>query len=706
VIAALREVVGEQLDDYTGEQVLRAARAFDHVALRQLDHDLVTRQDGLRSPVADGPWVTVRVAHALAGAGFVVVLPRCPGCGQAKVKLVRPTPQGRCCEWCVNRDRLQVCLRCGQLGHPVASRPEGMICRRCYNTDSQFVRACARCGRSRPPTARTADGGGVLCWACAPRPHRACVACGEVTTVKANTPAGPVCRDCYRHPRRLCGRCGTVAAIAIRAREGSPDLCHRCRDEILHDCGVCGNRRPAKAMWPVGPVCAGCYLHARRHPGACAECQQVRVLVARSAEGEICGPCAGSALHFACRTCGRTTELQRTDRCARCVLAEQVPQLLSGPSGVVPQQLQPLVATLINARRPDSILRWLYRYPGSFLPALAAAEQPITHATIDALPQPHRLDHLRRLLVHAGVLPAREERLERITPWLHQLLADRPAGHQRLIRPYATWAVLRAARRAAARGRYSDSRVARDRERILVALRLLDWLDSNGHTLQSLTQTDLDRWAVQHPQQGIRAAAKAFITWTNARRLTVGLAISLRRPAEPALFLPPAAHLNQLRQCIHNDDIPVDVRVAGALLLLYGTTVSRIAKLTVNDITTAGKNTFITLDRTPTLVPSKLARLIERLLASPITGSAMHLERTMLFPGQFPGQHRSAGTLVTQLNRHGIHARPARNTTLISLAADLPAAVLADLVGMNPQTAVKWSRLGQSDWTSYLSSRA
>jgi hypothetical protein len=83
----------------------------------------------------------------------------------------------------------------------------------------------------------------------------------------------------------------------------------------------------------------------------------------------------------------------------------------------------------------------------------------------------------------------------------------------------------------------------------------------------------------------------------------------------------------------------------------------------------------------------------------------MHLERTMLFPGQFPGQHRSAGALVTQINRHGIHARPARNTTLISLAADLPAAVLADLVGMNPQTAVKWSRLSQSDWTSYLRSR-
>jgi hypothetical protein len=66
-LAALREIVGSHLDDAAGDEVLRAARAYDHVALRQLDEDLVARPRGLRSRVADGPWVTVRVAHALAG---------------------------------------------------------------------------------------------------------------------------------------------------------------------------------------------------------------------------------------------------------------------------------------------------------------------------------------------------------------------------------------------------------------------------------------------------------------------------------------------------------------------------------------------------------------------------------------------------------------------------------------------------------------
>jgi hypothetical protein len=40
---------------------------------------------------------------------------------------------------------------------------------------------------------------------------------------------------------------------------------------------------------------------------------------------------------------------------------------------------------------------------------------------------------------------------------------------------------------------------------------------------------------------------------------------------------------------------------------------------------------------------------------------------------------------------------------LITLAAvDLPAAVLADLIGMHPATAVRWARLGNSDWSAYL----
>jgi hypothetical protein len=61
-------------------------------------------------------------------------------------------------------------------------------------------------------------------------------------------------------------------------------------------------------------------------------------------------------------------------------------------------------------------------------------------------------------------------------------------------------------------------------------------------------------------------------------------------------------------------------------------------------------------------------------------------------------EHRQANVRPTGR----VCARPARNTTLISLAADLPVAVLADLVGMSPTTAVRWARLTNRDWTLYV----
>jgi hypothetical protein len=155
--------------------------------------------------------------------------------------------------------------------------------------------------------------------------------------------------------------------------------------------------------------------------------------------------------------------------------------MLGGPDGTIPTALQPLADVLVCARRPDSMLRWLHRYAASMLPRLAQVEPPISHATIDHLPQRHRLGYLRQLLAHAGVLPARSEPLERIALWVGHLLPASPARHQILVRPFATWAVLRAARRAAARGRYPDSRAERDRSKIRTALRLLEWATAGDH---------------------------------------------------------------------------------------------------------------------------------------------------------------------------------------------------------------------------------
>jgi hypothetical protein len=109
------------------------------------------------------------------------------------------------------------------------------------------------------------------------------------------------------------------------------------------------------------------------------------------------------------------------------------------------------------------------------------------------------------------------------------------------------------------------------------------------------------------------------------------------------------------------------------------------------------------------ILPPALAALIHELqrTATPkaILGGRGQ-QTTWLFPGQVPGQHITSNYLVKLLNGHGIHARSSRNAALISLAADLPAAVLADLLGLHPNTAVRWVRRSKRDWASYLAARA
>ena len=158
------------------------------------------------------------------------------------------------------------------------------------------------------------------------------------------------------------------------------------------------------------------------------------------------------------------------------------------------------------------------------------------------------------------------------------------------------------ARRAAARGRYTPSRAERDRTAIVTALRLLDWLDAHHLTLQTFTQTHLEVWLTDNGVHGARSV-HAFIAWTNQRRLTTGLKVPTQRSGEPNQFVAAHEHLAMLRRCLHDDDLPLDVRVAGALLLLYGTTVTRIATLTVEDVDRSRASTFLRLDRKPVLLP-------------------------------------------------------------------------------------------------------
>ena len=58
-----------------------------------------------------------------------------------------------------------------------------------------------------------------------------------------------------------------------------------------------------------------------------------------------------------------------------------------------------------------------------------------------------------------------------------------------------------------------------------------------------------------------------------------------------------------------------------------------------------------------------------------------------------------------RLKRLGIEPRGGRNTAFIRLAADLPAAVIADLLAVDPITATRWAKYSKRDWLGYVAER-
>jgi hypothetical protein len=62
--------------------------------------------------------------------------------------------------------------------------------------------------------------------------------------------------------------------------------------------------------------------------------------------------------------------------------------------------------------------------------------------------------------------------------------------------------------------------------------------------------------------------------------------------------------------------------------------------------------------------------------------------------------------LYRALRKHlPVHLRRARSAALAALAAELPAAVLANLLDLNIHTANAWATYAQHDWTTYLAAR-
>ena len=565
---------------------------------------------------------------------------------------------------------------------------------------------CAGCGARDRPFKRRDEQGRPLCDACyrpAPRP---CGRCGRTRTVGLRGPEGQpdLCTGCYQGRVQRCSICGR-ARVAHRGPDGVV-RCHGCYPRPSRTCAECRQSARVQAEWPIGPVCPACYDRIRAHPTTCSACLRTRPLIGASSTGQrICGTCAGASNDHACRVCGTAGDLHSQQTCARCVLIERLRTFIPDQA---PNrgQFQPLVNSLATAPKPRSVISWLRASPVSaFLRDLADRRDPITHELLDTVTPSTTLHNARSLLVETGVLPPRVEHLDRITPWLEQVLSTVAAPYARLVRQFTNWSLLRRARSRSHARPYTPAAADGVRNQVTIAIRFLEWLHAQGTDLSQATQADVDRWLADGPC--VRYLLRAFIQWARQRHLVTDVDVPPIPVAAPSRLQDDQELWEQLRRCLHETTIPLHLRTVGALGLLYGLSATRLSALTIGQIEHDDGGTHLVLTGHRLLIPPGLARLLIEQRDHAISRWALTTNAGAdrpLFPG-LHGRPAHPEVIRTKLKQHGIRPRAGRNTAMANLAADLPPAVLADLLGIGITTATRWASHARRDWAPYLADR-
>jgi hypothetical protein len=648
--------------------------------------------------VAAGGQALAHLEQALAGGPLALQLGAPPIAGKLTIELIA------CGSTVLTVPR---CARCGRTGKPLTRGQGAGVCQRCRAW--QRASSCSSCRRRKPVAARD-TAGGPLCELCrrhSGRADRTCGRCGKTAPIalRARDGAPDICVHCYRMPDAVCSVCGKHRECNFA--DTDRPICPSCSPKATTICARCGADRPPQARWSEGPVCDPCYTAALARRGRCSGCGEQRRLVAPPGpHADICCDCAGLPLTHACIDCGIEDKLYERNRCARCSLRRRTTALLTGADGQIPARLALLLEAICAARNPRSTLNWLGRSHGAALLAdLAAGKLPANHEALDADPRRRAADFLRHMLTAADVLAPRDEELARTTHWLDDILHTvEPDTARRQLRSYATWQVMRRLRISAARADRPRSYTGHARRNISAAAEFLAWLHAHSRALNACTQADIDAWLVTDPTT---AQVRDFLTWAAAHGHCPAFAVP-----GPTRNTGPATSADQrwTQACrlLHDNTLDLTDRVAGCLLLLYGQQLSRIAAMTIDQVATRDGVVHIRLGEHDVPLPEPLGDLLTELIRNgrAYTGTGSPTTSPWLFPGGLPGKPITASRLGQRLRTLGISAQAGRRAALTDLAAQLPAAVLADLLGLAPTTAVKWMRQAGGDWSSYAAELA
>lgn len=441
--------------------------------------------------------------------------------------------------------------------------------------------------------------------------------------------------------------------------------------------------------WPDGLICSACSARAMETYGRCEGCHVQRLLPGIGPDGQRwCTDCAGGIGDFTCRRCGAEGWIEQVGTCGRCVLSDRITAVLDDGTGRIRPELAPLAALVTSMPRPRSGILWLSRpQPVTILRQLATGHMPITHDALLTAPSHHSALHIRDMLVTAGVLPPVDRFLTVFENWWpHWLKTINDDEHRKLLHRFTTWHLLRRMRRAAAAGPISYGEPQRARRQLRKAAWLLTDLAEHGRTLSDCRQADIDRIHA-HVSYSDKQDLRPFLNWATTSRHMPRLVLPqhVQHPPEP---ISQHQRIELLRRIHHDRDLNSTDRVLAMLILLYAQPLSRIQRLTIDDITDRDGRMTIRLGDPPSPVPPPFDGIVRQHLTIRATRiTVMNSDSPWLFPGRSAGQPLHITSMRLRLRNQNIPNVPGRTRAIRELLRQAPPAIVAGMLNYGQQSS-------------------
>lgn len=604
------------------------------------------------------------------------------------------------------------CALCGRPRTLFHTYEDGQrICTSCYGRGLRET--CSVCGRENLKIVKHAEDGGAICGRCRYKdePDRDCAGCGRVMAARRATDGLYYCRRCAsrRAPQHPCSNCGRTARANWRDRDRDRDqvLCTTCYALLRQARGVCdGCGRSAVLVAREGGrsghsknLCSKCYRHPKRECGVCGRTRKV-ALRATETSPDVCPTCYWAPV-VECSECGQQGLGRRTTRdgqpwCFACQAVARIDDLLTDETGRVRAGYDEVRSALTQVDPRSLLTNWGRTESLTILARLLDDHGHVTHELLDEEGSRMSVHYLRALLVSADVLEERDEHMARLRAFCREYVADVEDVEMRhVMTRYAQWHIV--GRKRVGRDGLTATQDYNARGSVRGARRFLEHLMTQGTRLDECTQKETDRWAGD-------VTTLAFLRWLQGQGL---LSRHLDIPKQPlasaATTGDSEGQLALARRLLHDPTSgDVEERAAGCLVLLYAQPLTKIVRMTRDDMVECNGTLQLKLGPTPLDLVPPLAALLRQLPIRKPFGAARELaDDRWLFPGKSAGRPRHASSLMKSLNRQGIPARISRNTAIHYLAGSVPPAVIASILGLHPNTAQSWAEQAGANWLTY-----